>query len=85
MERINELMLARVRCALNIESLSFEHEFRQRELIIRVRQTVKTAIAIYTSLNQIILNEAGSENEKLYCIHAAKSTMRFAEFYSPHM
>merc|ERR1711890_142936 len=43
----------------------------QRELIIGVRQTGKTAVAIDTIINQKRFNDAGEEKKKLYCIYVA--------------
>merc|ERR1712241_1536403 len=43
----------------------------QRELIIRDRQTGKTAVAIDTIINQKQFNEAADEKKKLYCIYVA--------------
>src|SRR5262249_47716172 len=43
----------------------------QRELIIGDRQTGKTALAIDTVLNQRVVNAAGDEHRKLYCIYVA--------------
>jgi len=43
----------------------------QRELIIGDRQTGKTAIVLYTILNQKPIHLAGPEKEKLYCVYVA--------------
>ncbi len=43
----------------------------QRELIIGDRQTGKTAVIVDTILNQKAVNEAGAEEEKLYCVYVA--------------
>src|SRR3954469_25686643 len=43
----------------------------QRELIIGDRQTGKTAVAIDTIINQRVINKAGDEKTKLYCIYVA--------------
>jgi F-type H+-transporting ATPase subunit alpha len=43
----------------------------QRELIIGDRQTGKTAVAIDTILNQKLVNAAGDEKTKLYCVYVA--------------
>ena len=43
----------------------------QRELIIGDRQTVKTAVAIDTIINQKTINESQDEKKKLYCVYVA--------------
>src|SRR5512132_4397363 len=43
----------------------------QRELIIGDRQTGKTAVAIDAIINQRVINKAGDEAAKLYCIYVA--------------
>jgi len=43
----------------------------QRELVIGDRQTGKTAVCIDAILNQKSINDAGAENEKLYCVYVA--------------
>ena len=48
----------------------------QRELIIGDRQTVKTAVAIDTILNQKSVNETDDESKKLYCVYVAVGQKR---------
>ena len=48
----------------------------QRELVIGVRQTGKTAIILDTILNQKAIHEAGPEKEKLYCVYVAVGQKR---------
>ena len=43
----------------------------QRELIIGDRQTVKTAVANDTIINQKRFNQGENEKAKLYCIYVA--------------
>merc|ERR1712019_19645 len=48
----------------------------QRELIIGDRQTVKTAVAIDTIINQKRFNDAGDKKKMLYCIYVAVGQKR---------
>jgi F-type H+/Na+-transporting ATPase subunit alpha len=48
----------------------------QRELIIGDRQTGKTAVAIDAFINQKVVNAAGDEKRKLYCIYVAVGQKR---------
>ena len=41
----------------------------QRELIIGDRQTVKTAVAVNTIINQKRFKESGDNKKKLFCIY----------------
>jgi len=48
----------------------------QRELIIGDRQTGKTAIAVDTIINQLNINQFGTNEAKLYCIYVAVGQKR---------